>query len=1218
MLEAHLLHRSRQTGSIRRRTGYYGCLHLVLEFVLLGLCFNCASWAQSSSGSPPVRWQAQYTQIYSDNVETTAPTLTPAFSLGSAGSITSSSTEVIAGNASIKGSYSGSASYSLYLMTNPSTLPLTENHSYQLTFQYKILTAPGNGFFAGFYSPAAGAQGNFLPGSTISGTAGATGTVTLTSTLGNYSDYIALWNITNTGAISVDNIQITDVATGKVIASENAEGTAPTLKSGIQLQGATVVTDPTSVISGKASLLLSNRDGFVTDPSMIPMTANTVYTIQFDYRILSPPTVDNVFYAWFQPAGTTDQQSQVTIPAMLKNAATAGTFSTGAQTGGGASYGLKLYAAPGVSMVVDNIIVYRQDVTTQSAPRPAWNRLSAAPFPRLSKYMLGTTEWVAQTGKAEGQPFTYSVAQIEDRLAFSDVIAGLDIWDQTNDPDSIHRIRALNPNAVILPFRSFGDQTIPGPGITNTDLDYQLFQSTPDEWKAADTAGNIIYVPGFPGEFVMNISDYVPLVNGQSWRTALQSYVTGQIFPSGLWDGVFFDWLDGQVNGGFPNVGDPALFNYDWNRNGLKDETPASTSEMQRAAASTVLQQLNSTLNRMQLIVGNDTPQFAMAPLVNGFLFECFNLSWNSGSAPVASGSPASWRSEFDAYLRMQALSRSPQINLMEGCGVSASDWNTENNSRAYLTPTTDDLQKHRLSMGTALLGNGFYGYDLRDANSAPSWFDEYSIDSNGNAVEDRTQKGYLGQPLSDATELTNPGALVFQETFDGGSLPSSFNANPASAVSIASGSLVLNNPDHTKQGVVAVNTNSSAVPLKPGITYLLTFDWQILETIDYPYGFQVDVAGNGQTLDHTFVPGVVTGDSGTMHFPFTIPSAGNWSISFLVGNGGGKIAIDNVKIYLGGVGPWRRDFENGFVLVNPFGQPQTFSAADLAGGLNRTGIHRINGTQALDINNGQPVSGDLTLGAFDAIILLADPIHLGTPVVTAVANAAGGQPGVGSSAFVSIYGSNFTPLSYDDWSKAIMNGQLPKQLDGVGVTIGGKPAYIYAITPGQINVQAPDVGNGPVQVVVTTGGGASAPFATNSQQYSPAFFPWPGNQPVATHLDYSLAVKNGTFSGITTVPAKPGEVIILWSTGFGPTNPVVPSGQEPAVPAAPTQSPVSITLGGIAVPVLSAALSSYAALYQIAVQIPASTPDGDYVIVATINGAQSPSTSLLTVQHPQ
>jgi len=48
-----------------------------------------------------------------------------------------------------------------------------------------------------------------------------------------------------------------------------------------------------------------------------------------------------------------------------------------------------------------------------------------------------------------------------------------------------------------------------------------------------------------------------------------------------------------------------------------------------------------------------------------------------------------------------------------------------------------------------------------------------------------------------------------------------------------------------------------------------------------------------------------------------------------------------------------------------------------------------------------------------------------------------------------------------------------------------------------------------------------------------PAFFQW-GNYAVATRQDFSLAVKNGTLPGTTTVRAKPGDVIILWGSGFG------------------------------------------------------------------------------------
>ena len=241
--------------------------------------------------------------------------------------------------------------------------------------------------------------------------------------------------------------------------------------------------------------------------------------------------------------------------------------------------------------------------------------------------------------------------------------------------------------------------------------------------------------------------------------------------------------------------------------------------------------------------------------------------------------------------------------------------------------------------------------------------------------------------------------------------------------------------------------------------------------------------------------------------------------------------------------------------------------------------------------------------------------VPVGLPVITGVSNAAGGQPGVFPGSFISIYGANLTPVS-DDWSNSIANGQLPTQLGGVSVTIGGKPAYIAQMIPTQINAQAPDIGVGPMQVIVTTPSGSSSAYTVNSQQYGPAFWPWPGSQPVATHADYTLAAKNGTFPGTTTVPAKPGEVITLWGTGFGPVVPPVPAGQVPGQYAgAMTTNLVTVSLNGTSIAVLGAALSTYPGDYQVAIQIPASIASGDYTLAATIGRVSTP-TMLFTVQQ--
>lgn len=92
---------------------------------------------------------------------------------------------------------------------------------------------------------------------------------------------------------------------------------------------------------------------------------------------------------------------------------------------------------------------------------------------------------------------------------------------------------------------------------------------------------------------------------------------------------------------------------------------------------------------------------------------------------------------------------------------------------------------------------------------------------------------------------------------------------------------------------------------------------------------------------------------------------------------GAGRVAIDNIRVVQAGARPWRRDFENGFVFVNPFNQPYAFSASQVAGDLHRAGIRRIRGTQAPEVNSGQAVDGGLVLAPFDAVILLADvPFH--------------------------------------------------------------------------------------------------------------------------------------------------------------------------------------------------------------------------------------------------
>ena len=230
------------------------------------------------------------------------------------------------------------------------------------------------------------------------------------------------------------------------------------------------------------------------------------------------------------------------------------------------------------------------------------------------------------------------------------------------------------------------------------------------------------------------------------------------------------------------------------------------------------------------------------------------------------------------------------------------------------------------------------------------------------------------------------------------------------------------------------------------------------------------------------------------------------------------------------------------------------------------------------------------------------------------VVNAASLAAGVTANSWITILGTNLAPKT-DDWSSAVVNGQLPTSLDGVSVSVGGMPAYVYFISPGQINALAPDVAPGPVTVTVTTPNGASAPVSATAGVYGPAFFPWPGNQAVATRPDYSFVAKPGTFPGAATTAAKPGEAIILWGTGFGPTTPAAkPGATTPGDRVYSTVTLPAVTLGSTPLQVLGAALTpGSAGLYQIAVQLPMVT-DGTYPIQASIGGVQSPASAMITI----
>ena len=157
----------------------------------------------------------------------------------------------------------------------------------------------------------------------------------------------------------------------------------------------------------------------------------------------------------------------------------------------------------------------------------------------------------------------------------------------------------------------------------------------------------------------------------------------------------------------------------------------------------------------------------------------------------------------------------------------------------------------------------------------------------------------------------------------------------------------------------------------------------------------------------------------------------------------------------------------------------------------------------------------------------------------------------------------------------------------------------------------------GPVEVRVVSNGQTSNLAVMNLQPFAPALFTFDGKHVATAPGDNSLLDKSGAFFSASTLPApvKPGDTIVLYGTGFGPTDPVVPSGQVPDGAAGLT-TPVTITMGGVAATVTFAGLAPpFPQLYQFNVQVPDGLADGDQPVAVEIGGVASPSV-YITVQN--
>ncbi len=235
-------------------------------------------------------------------------------------------------------------------------------------------------------------------------------------------------------------------------------------------------------------------------------------------------------------------------------------------------------------------------------------------------------------------------------------------------------------------------------------------------------------------------------------------------------------------------------------------------------------------------------------------------------------------------------------------------------------------------------------------------------------------------------------------------------------------------------------------------------------------------------------------------------------------------------------------------------------------------------------------------------------------PWISGAVNGAGfaaGRP-VAPGSILSIFGEGIA-----EFTGQAATLPLPVALKHVSVSFDfpedgvSEPGRFFFASPNQLNVQIPWelAGRNFCLMKVRIGDSVSEVFQLQLSDAAPGLFEFTaeGRQLViATHADGALVTAAN--------PARAGETLILYGTGFGQVDVAQQTGVAAgAAPVARTRQTPTVKVGGRAAAVLFSGLTpGFVGLYQANITLPGDLQPGDHPISMTAAGADSNSSLLI------
>lgn len=477
------------------------------------------------------------------------------------------------------------------------------------------------------------------------------------------------------------------------------------------------------------------------------------------------------------------------------------------------------------------------------------------------------------------------------------------------------------------------------------------------------------HITFWPNSWLLNVSTLAPpiqdtsLTGAATWPEYNAIRAANLVLSDSLWDGILLDRSDPNESWLIENSTARTI---DPDQSNRLLEDYAELDSTWNEGLRIYIQSLRAKLGEQKIIYLNWGIPFYTA--VNGNNFEGFPNAegFLFGDTPWVE--MVMGPEENGSYFEWVANARQPNLSMIETYEEDGGPQATSDGS--YHNPCinpgfTPDYRKMRFGLTTALLNDGFFSYEI-NTNGHGSlcllWFDEYDNAGKG--------RGYLGMPLGAAYRISRD--LVPDNLLSSGK-----DAEWDLWTEESEGyQAVLDKGEQTTpegdDSTHIIIDQAGGVDWKAGFSYSPVF---VNASRDYTLSFWAKaeqtrsitawVQEDEDPWSSWLYFGSFSLTDEWQKFQISSSSTGNdpqARLIFGLGQQTGDIWLGGIKLQTGSLELWRRDFQEGIVLVNATSSTQVVSLGAM--------FQKIDGAQDHIVNSGE-LTDQVSLPSSDGIILL-------------------------------------------------------------------------------------------------------------------------------------------------------------------------------------------------------------------------------------------------------